>query len=220
MTTLYRTLLATALGLALALPATGRAQSFDADLLKVQQEWAHINYEVAEKARSDAFESLEARAAALTNSHPDDARALTWQGIVLSSWAGARGGLGALKLVDRARELYERSIEIDAASLGGSALGSLGVLYHKVPGWPLSFGSDGKAEDFLKRALAVNPEGIDANYFYGEFLVDEGRAAEAIPYIEKALVAPARAQRPLADAGRRQEAQSLLQRARQAMAKS
>ncbi|MEZ5659574.1 MAG: hypothetical protein R3E83_13905 [Burkholderiaceae bacterium] len=186
-------------------------------LHELQKEWAHINYDLSEDARSSAFEKLSAQAKALADAEPQSAELLTWQGIVLSSWAGARGGLGALKLVEQAKELYERAIAINASSLGGSAVGSLGVLYHKVPGWPLAFGSDRKAKVFLERALSINPEGIDANYFYGEYLYDTDHPAEAIVFLEKALRAPARPGRESADAGRRREAEVMLAKARAAV---
>jgi Tfp pilus assembly protein PilF len=66
----------------------------------------------------------------------------------------------------------------------------------------------------LQKALAINPNGIDPNYFYGEFLVETGKASEAIPYLERALKAPPRPGREVADAGRREEANTLLARAR------
>lgn len=58
--------------------------------------------------------------------------------------------------------------------------------------------------------------GIDPNYFYGEYLVETGKPAEAVAYLEKALVAPPRPGRDLADAGRRDEARELLEKARAA----
>ena len=47
--------------------------------------------------------------------------------------------------------------------LDGSAYNSLGVLYYKVPGWPVGFGDKAKARELLQKALAINPKGIDAN---------------------------------------------------------
>jgi tetratricopeptide (TPR) repeat protein len=88
------------------------------------------------------------------------------------------------------------------------------VLYYKVPSWPVGFGDRDKAQTLLRQALAVNPNGIDPNYFYGEFLVESNRAAEALPYLERALKAPPRPGRELADSGRRGEAKVLLERAR------
>jgi Tfp pilus assembly protein PilF len=109
---------------------------------------------------------------------------------------------------------YEAAIKIKPDVLDGSAYNSLGVLYYKVPGWPVGFGSDKKAQELLQKALAVNPRGIDPNFFYGEFLVEQGKPREALTYLERALQAPARPGRDIADAGRREEARRLLEEAR------
>ena len=57
-------------------------------------------------------------------------------------------------------------------------------------------------------------EGDDPNYFYAEYLVETGRRADAVPYLERALAAPPRPGRQVADEGRRAEARQLLDRAR------
>ena len=66
-----------------------------------------------------------------------------------------------------------RSLTTFAAALALAV--SLGTLYHRVPGFSVGFGSDRKAKEYLEKAVAINPDGIDRNYFYGEFLYDEGR---------------------------------------------
>jgi Tfp pilus assembly protein PilF len=58
-------------------------------------------------------------------------------------------------------------------------------------------------------ALAINPNGLDVNYFYAEYLVDQGKDELALKYIERALNAPAMTDRPVADRGRRQQALKL-----------
>ena len=98
--------------------------------------------------------------------------------------------------------------------LNGSIYTSLGSLYYQVPGWPIGFGNDDKAEKYLKKALALNPDGIDANFFYGDYLLEEGRYQEAVAALEKALHAPARPEREIADAGRRAEIQAKLKQAK------
>ena len=35
--------------------------------------------------------------------------------------------------------------------------------------WPLGFGSDDKARKYLQKGLALNPDGINPNYGYGEY---------------------------------------------------
>ena len=79
-----------------------------------------------------------------------------------------------------------------------------------MPGWPIGFGSKERAEDYFKKSLALNPNGIDPNFFYGEYLLDAENYAEARVHLDKALKAPARPGRELADSGRRQEIQALI----------
>lgn len=203
-------LLATLGSAAGAAPAPAEAD-FGTQLAAIQQDWAVANYQTpAGQARESAFEGLAARAAAFSAAHPGRPEALIWEGIVLSSYAGAKGGLGALGLAKEARNKLEQALALDPNALDGSAHTSLGTLYHKVPGFPLGFGSDRKAREHLEAALRLNPEGIDPNYFYGEFLLDEGDYGPARRHLEKALRAAPRPGRETADAGRRGEIRALL----------
>ena len=146
----------------------------------------------------------------MTQAHPGSSEPLGWEGIIVSSGAGEKGGFGALGLVKQAKVLYERAIQIDGKALDGSAYNSLGVLYYKVPGWPLGFGDKDKAKELLQKALALNPQGIDPNFFYAEYLVEIKRSEQAAVYLERALQAPARPGRQIADTGRREEVRALL----------
>lgn len=183
---------------------------FQAELSEIQKRWAEIQYQVPENDQEKAFETLTADAKAFAERYPEKAEPLIWQGIVLSTYAGAKGGLGALGLVKRARASLEAALGIDARALAGSAYTSLGSLYYQVPGWPLGFGDDEKAEKFLKKALAINPDGMDANYFFGDYLIDQGEPERAKVYLQKVIRAPGRPGRDLADAGRIAEAEVLL----------
>ena len=191
-----------------------RAGGVEDGVADIQQEWAQINYRRPAAERQAAFEALATRAHELTVANPERSEPRVWEGIVLSSLAGEKGGLGGLGLAKRAKALYEDAIRIDGNVLDGSAYNSLGVLYYKVPGWPVGFGDKHKAQELLKKALAINPSGIDPNYFYADYLVQTGSGADAVPYLERALAAPPRAGRQLADEGRRGEARQLLERAR------
>jgi tetratricopeptide (TPR) repeat protein len=184
--------------------------AFDAELLAVQQAWARVNYEMpVGDARNAAFETLEKRAEAFTHQHPTRAEALIWEGIVESSYAGAKGGLGALSLAKEARGNLEAALKLDPNALDGSAYTSLGTLYYKVPGFPLGFGNHDKAGQLLQQALKLNPNGIDPNYFYAEYLFEQGRYQESLQYLERASKAPPRPGRELADKGRRAEIAAL-----------
>lgn len=176
----------------------------------IQDRWAEIKYRQPEKLQADLYHELAVQAHQLSQAQPNLAPALIWEAIVVSSEAGARGGLGALSLAKEAKKLLEESLKLDEKALNGSAYTSLATLYVKVPRWPIGFGDKEKAEELFRKSLAINPSGIDPNFFYGEYLIEEDRVAEGRRYLEKALAAPARPGRELADQGRRQEIQALL----------
>ena len=70
----------------------------------------------------------------------------------------------------------------------------------------------------LTKGLQVNPNGIDANYFYGDFLRDQKDWKGAEAALTKAIAAPPRPGREIADQGRRKEAQALLGKVRSQLA--
>lgn len=176
----------------------------------IQQDWAHIQYELPKEQRADAFEKLAIKADAFAQDRPNAAEAWIWSGIVTSSWAGAQGGLGALSKVKQAKVDLEKAMTLDPNALQGSAYASLAALYDRVPGWPVGFGDADKAQQLLEQAIKLNPNGIDTLYFWGDHLFRQGHYAQAKDALNKALQAPPRPGREQADAGRRQEIRSLL----------
>jgi tetratricopeptide (TPR) repeat protein len=187
---------------------------FDAELAAIQQAWAVANYENSGDARERALASLEVTTADFATRNPTRAEAFIWKGIVESTHAGAKGGLGALSLAKNARASLEAALELDPRALDGSAYTSLGTLYYKVPGFPLGFGDRDKADELLHKALEINPDGIDPNFFYGELQYERRNYAEALRSLEKASRAAPRPGRELADRGRRQEIAALTDKVR------
>jgi tetratricopeptide (TPR) repeat protein len=195
----------------------GAARAADALLEEVadlQQRWAVANYELHDKPRVAALELLVQDAEAVTGRYPQRAEGWIWSGIIRYTLAGAKGGLGALGIAKAAKRDLERAIELDPAALDGSAYTSLGTLYSKVPGWPIGFGNEKKAQSLLQEALRINPDGIDANYFYGQFLYEHDHRTDAETYLQRAAKAPPRPGRELADSGRQKEIADLLARVR------
>ena len=182
----------------------------DEDVRALQNDWAEVKYRRAGAEQEKAFAALTKTADAVRGRHPERAEPQIWYGIIAASYAGARGGLGALSLAKEARKAFEQALALDPKALDGSAYTSLGSLYYQVPGWPLGFGDDAKARDLLEKALALNPDGIDSNYFYGDFLIRQGDREGARRALDKALKAPPRPGRALADEGRRKEVEALL----------
>lgn len=205
-----RVLCVAALLSALSLPSLALADSGQPRLQLLQGRWAEINYQVPAAQREAEFARLAAEADTLVRSNPQDAELHIWRGIILSTYAGAKGGLGALDLVKQSKASLERALALDPKALHGSAYTSLGALYYQVPGWPIGFGDDQQAEKLLKQALQLNPNGIDPNYFYGDFLFRQARYSEAKRALEKAQAASARPGREVADRGRQAEIATLL----------
>ncbi|WP_054912785.1 hypothetical protein [Pseudomonas sp. NBRC 111127] len=179
-------------------------------LSALQQRWAQIQYQTPKAQRADAFERLSGEAAAFVRQHPGTPEPLIWEGIINSSWAGAVGGLGALGKVKSAKASLEQAMKLDPDALQGSAYTSLGTLYDQVPGWPIGFGDGDKADQLLREALKINPNGIDSNYFWADHLYRQKRYAEATAALHKAMQAPPRPGRELADQGRRADIAALL----------
>lgn len=198
--------------LAASVSATAQSESFQPQLQDLQQAWAVANYQLTDDAQEQAFERLNQTAQTLVETYPEQAAAYIWQGIVLSTQAGVVGGLDALDLAEQSRDALLHALTLDASALDGSAYTSLGALYYKVPGWPLGFGDDDQAKAYLQQALEINPDGLDANFFYADFLIDQGDYKEALPYLQSALNAPARPHRELADEARKEEVRALLAR--------
>jgi len=185
------------------------------DVGQVRQEWERIKYKVAAKEQEEAYEKLAKESARVVTLYPTRAEPAIWHGIIEASYAGAKGGLGGLSLARSAKKSLEQALTIDPRALDGSAYTSLGSLYYQVPGWPIGFGDDKRALEFLQKGLAVNPDGIDPNYFYGDFLFRTGDYAGAEQALRKALQAPPREGRQLADEGRRKEINELLEKVRE-----
>jgi tetratricopeptide (TPR) repeat protein len=198
----------------LTLAGTGGARADDlaAALADLRHAWAKVYYETPQDAQVAQFQALVPRADALVAQHPEAAEPLILKAIILSTYAEAKGSLDALSLVEDARDSALLAAKIDEHADDAGAYTVLGVLYYKVPGWPIGFGDNDKARDFLDRALAIAPDAVDANYFYGDFLLEQDEEDKAKVFLEKALKAPARPGRADEDAGRRREIEDDLAR--------
>jgi tetratricopeptide (TPR) repeat protein len=198
------------LAAALACAPLAAFADVDEDVRALQTEWEKIKYRRPSAAQEKAFETLTRSADEVRSKYAGRAEPQIWYGIIAASYAGARGGLGALSTVKEAKKALEQALAIEPAAMRGSAYTTLGSLYYQVPGWPIGFGDDDKARDLLQKALALDPDGIDANYFYGDFLYRKGELEAAREALARALKAPPRPERPLADEGRRKEIEALL----------
>ncbi|SFW35842.1 tetratricopeptide repeat protein [Luteibacter sp. UNCMF366Tsu5.1] len=209
--TLFRSLTATFAWACLALvPSLSHADDVDAAIKTLSQDWSRVTYTLPKAQQDDAYDALESRGAALIAQYPQRAEPRVWQAIILSTHAGEHGGLGALGMAKHARDLLQEAEKIQPDVLHGSIYTTLGSLYYQVPGWPVGFGDKDKARTLLQKALQIDPDGIDPNYFYADFLYKTGDKAGAMEHLKKALAAAPRPDRELADKGRRAQVQKLI----------
>ncbi len=208
-------LCAIALGASFATTPAYAGPTLRAAVLHISREWARIKYDVhGDDQQMKQLRPLERQAAALAKRYPKHATPLLWQGIVASEEAARAGLFHKLGYAEKARRLFDEAKALHPDAGHGGVWLSLGVLYSRVPGFPFGFGSDSKARRYLRRALAIDPDGLDANYFYGDFLFSEGKYAQARKVLERGLQAPVDARRPIWNKGRRLEIRALIARIR------
>lgn len=211
---MFKYLLAAAFAAPLMALATPAMADMAGDVKALNDGWAHVTYEVkGSSTQTKALDNLAKQAASVVSRYPGKAEPLLWQGILTSEQANRANMFHKLSLATRARDIIAKAYAIDPRAAQGGAAMSLGVLYYKVPGMPLAWGDDERAGKLLKQALALDPDGLDANYFYGDFMLDQGNKPQARAYLQKALRAPRDNSRPVWDAGRRREVRALLAQA-------
>jgi len=202
------------LGVALAANFTTHAADYvtmDEAVRHVDNQWAQIKYQVKDKdEQRNAIDALAKEAASVVARYPGQVEPLLWDGIVTSEEAALVSVFHKLSCAAAARTLFERAEALGQAGPGGAVAMSLGVLYYRVPGFPMGFGDKNKARRYLETALAIDPNGLDSNYFYGDFLMKQGEGGKAKEVLEHALDAPMNPTRPVWDTGRRGEVKALI----------
>ncbi len=196
----------------------GDDRELNADILKVAEDWATVKYlSQSDGERKEKMEAVGAEANSLLKRYPDRVEAMIWDGIVTSERASLTWGLTALDFASRARDVLIEAEKKDPKALDAGAPTSLGVLYYRVPGFPLGWGDNAKARQLLKEAVQNAPNGRDAHYFYADFLYEQGEYQAAEEVLKKALALPHHPERPIWDKYFPKVMEGLLQRVRQKM---
>jgi tetratricopeptide (TPR) repeat protein len=197
--------------LCLALPTNSRAAdnpALNADILKIALDWEHIKFQETDKDLQEKQMAVVAEhAAALVQQYQNRPEAMIWHGIIISEQASMASENGspfkALGFAKRAREILEPLAMTNPTLLDAGAPASLGVLYYRVPGFPVGFGDKTKARQLLQEAVKYAPDGLDANYFYGDFLYEQHEYPAAQQIFKHALSLPPHPERPIWDKSRR-----------------
>ncbi|GFO73904.1 hypothetical protein BPLS_P0244 [Bathymodiolus platifrons methanotrophic gill symbiont] len=163
------------------------ADSMQESVSKIEATWADTSETEASSDRKNIFLQLAEDITSVVRDFPSQAEPLILKSAILLTMAEDASSFVALGLVKQAKELLAKAIDINPEARDGSALVTMGVLYYKVPGWPVAFGDDNEAETYLLKALQVNPDGVASNYFYAEFLLEQGKNEQALSYLNKAI---------------------------------
>jgi Tfp pilus assembly protein PilF len=175
------------------------AENLEDSLKSIESDWASIYYNTPKQKRGPEYCRLLDKTINLSRQHPKNAEPIIWEAIVKATNADHQDAVSALNAIHEARDLLLKAIEINPQAMNGSAYVTLGTLYYMAPKWPIGFGDEATAEKLLQTALMINPNGIDSNYFYGDFLLSNNRLNEAEKYFKRAITVPARAEQLYAD---------------------
>ncbi len=174
--------------------------SYAEDFRTLQQGFDNLKFgDIKESSRKNEVIKLNNKADELLAKYPDSAEIKIWSGIIKAYKAEVLNSYKSLGLINDSRDILEESIKLDSKAIKSSGLVALGTLYYKTLPRPFSFKSNKKAEDLLRQALKQNPENVEANYFYSEFLIKNDRLDEAKPYLLNTINLPIRQERYLAD---------------------
>jgi tetratricopeptide (TPR) repeat protein len=190
-------------------------KALNVEILDIANAWAHVKFEEEDAARQQKeIAALAERASALIKKYPGRPEPVIWKGVLLSEGASMANEdhsmFTARSLAYEARDTLLEAEKIDPTALEAGAPASLGVLYYRVPSFPIGFGDTDLARKYLEEAVRNAPNGMDANYFYGDFLNDRGDFAGAQRVWKHALTIPVNTERPVWDKARRQVIQENL----------
>lgn len=175
------------------------ADNLARSLQAIETEWAAIYYTLPKSQQVAAYNALLSKANDLAEQFPKNSEPPFWQAVILLARAEKQDAFSALNAIHLARDLLQEAIKINPKTANGSAYVTLATLYYMAPSWPIAFGDTEKAEQLFQAALNINPNGIDTNYFYGDFLLTHNRSDEAQKYFDKALAIPSRKEQLFAD---------------------
>jgi len=200
----------TCVAILLLISSAASARPLDDAIQKLESDWAKAYYQQTHEQQKASLSALIKQAQTLRQQYPDAVEPKIWHAVLLSTQAANLPAFEALNALDNAKTLLEQSIKQNPKALAGTAYTTLGTLYFMAPPWPISFGDNEKARQMLLKGLKINPNGIDSNYFYAQFLLSQGQDQDALSYLKKALEAPLRKTQQFADSQLKQEVMAVL----------
>jgi len=114
----------------------------------------------------------------------DEVSALYWKAVAFGKLSEGMNILNALRMTRLMEDLFLRVIALDESYDNAGGHKALGRIYHQLPGFPISFGSNEKALFHLQKAYELFPDDIITRAFYAEVLFDMGKKREALWHAE------------------------------------
>jgi tetratricopeptide (TPR) repeat protein len=184
------------------------------EIQQIEDEWAEVFYKLPSRQQVAPFKALLERVRIVKADHPEHAEPLIMEAIVLCALAASDWGFSSLSRLREARDLLVKSIDFDPNAMEATAFITLGNLYYRLPGWPISFGDNDLAVQYLEAAAKLYPDALDVNFFLGDYWLHEGEHEKALVYLSKAEKAPIRSSQRLSDEKLKEQLQAALEAAR------
>lgn len=153
-------------------------------------EFMQAQLELDKNRRVQQFEKCIAIADQALALNANDVRGLFWKAAAMGKMAEDSGIVNALRMLRPMEKMLLKVVALDEKYENAGAHRALGRIYHKLPGFPISFGSNQKALMHLKRAHDLFPQDVITRAFYAELLYDEGKRGEARKHADFVLATP------------------------------
>ena len=152
----------------------------------LNDEWEVIFYTLPSNQQAERFKALLPRISEFRAKYPNRAEPLVIEAVTQCTLVAAEWSFSALSDIENAKDLLVKAINIDPKVMEAAAYIALGNLYYRLPGWPISFGDEDIARQYLESAVTLFPNEVDTNYFLGDYWLGEGEYDKALFYLEKA----------------------------------
>lgn len=190
------------------------------DIRALVMEFDAVQFEMtAGEDKVRALEVVLSHAAELQKRFPNRAEPLCWEGWTLIAQSEAMQGFGILDKREEAIAKLKAAVAIDQGVYNGApyiSLGNLHFLQSLFP-FPLRHGGKDEARVFFRKALKMNPNGLEANSHYANFLIADGDFASALQHATLAANSPPLVDRGKADQSLRWQAHRLIEESREKM---